>query len=161
MKKDIYIKNNILMLSMLIITFLAYLFSNIYSIFNNISVILNLIFIITIFLINKNEFKNKKRKIIVIYFLQIIILALTYIFKHTGLGSVLNMLCVTSILIISPEIKISVKVEKILKYIIPIYYLIFIIINKSHLNTNYVGYIFICLYIYLLYQFIICIKKII
>lgn len=151
MKKSLQEKkyeiNDIILMIMLFINFCSYLFSEIYSIFSKISIIINIIFVISIIILNKDKLKNDKRKIIIIYLIQIIILLLTYIIKGTGVGSILHMLVVTSILLISTKIEISNKIEKVLRYLIPIYYLLFILTPKNHLNTNYVGYIFLCLFI--------------
>lgn len=147
MQEKGYETNDIILMVMIFISSFSYLFSGIYNIFTKISIIINIIFIISIVLLNKDKFKNDKRKIAIIYLVQIIILSLTYFIKGTGIGSILHMLVVTSILIVSTKIEISSKIEKALRYLIPIYYLLFILTSKSHLNTNYVGYIFLCLFI--------------
>lgn len=139
--------NDTILMIMLFINLISYLFSGLYNLFTKVSIIINTLFVCTIFLLNIDNFKKDKKRIAIVYLIQILILLLTYFIKRTGIGSILHMLVITSILIVSPKIDISNKVEKILKYLIPIYYLFFVITSKEHLNTNYVGYIFLCLFI--------------
>ena len=132
--------NDTILMIMLFINLISYLFSGLYNLFTKVSIIINTLFVCTIFLLNIDKFKKDKKRIAIVYLIQILILLLTYFIKRTGIGSILHMLVITSILIVSPKIDISNKVEKILKYLIPIYYLFFVITSKEHLNTNYVGY---------------------
>lgn len=142
-----YKTNDMILMIALFINLISYLVSELYSIFTKISIVINIVFIFTIFLLNITEFKKDKKRIALIYLIQILILSFTYFIKGTGIGSILHMLVITSILTFSPKIKITNNIEKILKYIIPVYYLLFILTSKAHLNTNYVGYIFLCLFI--------------
>lgn len=139
--------NSLLIMLIFFIGMISYLFSGAYAIYTRISIVVNFLLVLTLFIVNLNECKKQKNKFIIIYLLQIFILFMTLMLKNTGLGSILQMLTVTSILLISPNIKIDIIVEKILRYFIPIYYILFIFVSKSHLNTNYVGYIYLCLFI--------------
>ena len=139
--------NDIILMIMLFISLISYLFSGLYNLFTKASIIINVMFIFIVFLLNIDKFKKCKKQIVLVYLFQIIILLFTYFVKGTGVGSILHMFVITSILIIAPRIEMSNKIEKILRYFIPIYYILFILTSKEHLNTNYVGYIFLCLFI--------------
>lgn len=147
MKKSKLKINDIILMIMLFISLISYLFSGLYNLFTKASIIINVMFIFIVFLLNIDKFKKCKKQIVLVYLFQIIILLFTYFVKGTGVGSILHMFVITSILIIAPRIEMSNKIEKILRYFIPIYYILFILTSKEHLNTNYVGYIFLCLFI--------------
>lgn len=139
--------NDLIMKIYLFIYMFSYLFSSVYKIFNKISIIIDILLISILMYNNKDKLKEDKYKYIIVYTLQVIFLLTTLVFKGTGIGSILHMLVITSILMIAPKIEITSQIDSIIRKYLPIYYLLFLCTSKEHLNTNYVGYIFLCLFI--------------
>lgn len=147
MKMTLERKNSIIILTVIFISFIAYAFKFLYSIFKIDSAIISVIAFGFLIYLNRKELNANKKRMILVYTLQILILILSFFITNTGIGSIINMMIVTTILLITPYIKIDSFTVKILRFFLPFYYLLFMIVPKEHLNTNYVGYIFLCLYI--------------
>lgn len=139
--------NDLIMKIYIFVYMFSYLFSSVYKIFNKISIIIDILLISILMYNNKDKLKEDKYKYIIVYTLQVIFLLTTLVFKGTGIGSILHMLVITSILMIAPKIEITSQINSIIRKYLPIYYLLFLCTSKEHLNTNYVGYIFLCLFI--------------
>lgn len=139
--------NDLIMKIYIFVYMFSYLFSSVYKIFNKISIIIDILLISILMYNNKDKLKEDKYKYIIVYTLQVIFLLITLVFKGTGIGSILHILVITSILMIAPKIEITSQIDSIIRKYLPIYYLLFLCTSKEHLNTNYVGYIFLCLFI--------------
>lgn len=138
-KNNLFIINTLLIL-IFVFYLLAYCNKNLYLILSKFSNILLLVLYALIFISLNNNKENKK------YFLYItlviIIIAIGTACTTFGLGSLINIVNMFLFVLSVDKIKLSRGFVNISKYIVPIFYILFIFSDHSFLNTNYVGYIF-------------------
>ena len=140
--------NSILIILMTLLWSTAYNFEPIYDVITYYSTHIAIFILIILLAVNYRTIIQKNKKLIYLLAISIIILGCCAIFKSTGIGSIMQMITLLLILIELPYIYVSKKATQVMKIIIGINFVIYFLCNKSHLNPNYAGYIFLCYYLF-------------
>lgn len=138
--------NTIILLGIFLLYLTAYCCGPIYALLKDIFLVINFVITFILLVINIKSISNDS-KVKFIISLQLLILFFCEIATHTGLGSILQMLNLSVLLLMIPGFKININFYKVLKIMMLIFFMVFIFVPKQHLNPNYVGYIFLCSYI--------------
>lgn len=126
----------------------VFLIPSVYSIFNdNIMVAINLL-VSTILLINNFQaiIKNGPGYII-ITLLAFLTLVTGAFVSNTGAGSIIVMLNLYLVLLISDSVRTGTRFRKYIELLLLLSYVVFIFVNKNHLNPNTVGYLYLVFYV--------------
>ena len=149
MKKSINL-NDIIVLFVVSVYFLSFSFSSFFLKFSPVASIFSTSLCLILFLLNFKRIINSRKKFLFVVLFNIIFLLFGLTYNNTGMGSLLQMFTSIIILLIITEITISDKLMKIIKFLIPIFFVLFLISDKNYLNPNFVGYLYLLFYLYFL-----------
>lgn len=152
MKDDERIKklNSIILVITLAFFLISYTFKATYYVVKEFSVYITCLLLCGLSVLNYKKLINKNKKMLFILPVEIIFLIIGLIINSTGLGSITQMIEFLAILLILPNIEILPKLLKIIEIILGCCFVLFCIFNKDHLNPNYVGYLYLCYYLFLI-----------
>lgn len=138
--------NDVIVIISTLLTFLMFCNANIYKMLSEVHCVV--LFLIYLVLTILNVKQLEKREIFMVAVI-VTILFVGLFFNSTGLGTILEMIGLVLSFVLIPKIEITHFGRKILKIVICVSYVYFFIADKSHLNTNFVGYIFLCFFMLL------------
>ncbi len=129
----------------LIFYFFFFTIKPFYNLFNGYTIIINLFSLTLLLIFNWKNVVNKRN--VIVFIIQLLLLLFSFITNKTGIGSILQMISLTMILLFIPAIDFKFNYSKTLKIFFGLFFFTFLVINKNFLNPNYVGYIFLNLFI--------------